>query len=136
MEKMTRKDYHDIELALESVFDTAVEASHIIDPKTRDSLPDEAFGIVFADKDGKTQRKYPLIVKSDPEATKELVSKAIAFFHFAKPDWKAELAKNILRIIRDNKLNVTINKKSQIFKYINEKDLPKTVKIVTTENTK
>ena len=134
MEKMTEQDYIELNAVMESVFDTAMESgrAHIIDPKVRDCLPDKAFGIVFEDENGKTQRKYPLVVKSDPEATKELIGKAVAFFHFCKPEWKAELAKKILQAIREEKIKMTINKKSQIFKYINEKDMPKTVTLVET----
>ncbi len=136
MEKMTPQDYLEIDYAMEAVFDTAMEAAetkgHIIDPKVRDCLPDRAFGIVFKDEKGETQRKYPLVVKNDPEVTKELVSKSIQFFHFAKSEWKAPLAKKILQVIKEEKLSITINKKSQIFKYINERDLPDTVKIIET----
>jgi hypothetical protein len=136
MEKMSSMDYQEIDYAMESVFDTAMEAAeakgHVIDPKVRDALPDRAFGIVFNDAEGKTQRKYPLVVKNDPEVTKELVSKSIQFFHFAKSEWKAQLAKKILQVIKEEKLSITINKKSQLFKYINERDLPNTVKIIDT----
>ena len=138
MERMTEQDYIDIEYAMESVFDAAMEAAegkvrgHILDSKTRDSLPDKAFGIVFKDAEGKTQRKYPLVVKSDPETTKELVVAAVTHFHFCKNEWRASLAKKILSVIKEEKISITINKKSQIFKYISEKDLPDTVKIVET----
>ena len=132
MEKMTPQDYIEIESAMESVLDTAMESAkgHVIDPKVRDALPDKAFGIVFIDESGKTQRKYPLVVKNDPEATKELIGKSISFFHFCREDWKADLAKAIVRAIKSEKVKISINKKSQIFKYVNEKDLPATVTIV------
>lgn len=135
MEKMTPQDYVELESAMEAVLDTAMEAAkgHVIDPKVRDALPDKAFGVVFTDEEGKTQRKYPLVVKNDPEATKELVGKAIAYFFYCKPEWKPELAKSILRVIKSEKLKISINKKSQIFKYINEKDLPDTVTIIETK---
>lgn len=134
MEKMTKQDYIEIEFAMESVLDTAMEAAkgHVIDSKVRDALPDKAFGIVFTDENGKKQRKYPLVVKNDPEATKELIGKAISFFHYCNPKWKPELAKAIVRAIKSEKVKITINKKSQIFKYINEKSLPDTVTIVET----
>lgn len=135
MERMTEQDYLEIEEAMESVLDTAMEAvkGHVIDPKVRDALPDKAFGIVFTDENGKTQRKYPLVVKNDPEATKELVGKAISFFHFARSDWKAPLAKKILQVIKEQKLAISINEKSQIFKYIKESDLPNTVTITRSK---
>lgn len=134
MEKMTAQDYFEIEAAMESVFDIAMEAKgHIVDPKVRDSLPDRAFAIVYKDEDGKTQRKYPLVVKNNPQVTKELVVAAITHFHFCKPQWKTQLAKKIVQVIREEKVEVSINKKSQIFKYINEKDLPDTVKVIETK---
>lgn len=135
MERMTAQDYIELDAAMESVLDAAMEAAkgHVIDPKVRDALPDKAFGIVFVDENGKTQRKYPLVVKSDPEATKELISKAVQFFHFCNPEWKAQLAKAIARAIRTEKVKITINKKSQIFKYITEKDLGPTAIIVETK---
>ena len=135
MERMTEQDYIEIEEAMESVLDTAMEAvkGHVIDPKVRDALPDKAFAVVFTDENGKTQRKYPLVVKNDPEATKELVGKAISFFHFAKPEWKAQIAKKILQVIKEQKLTISINEKSQIFKYIKESDLPNTVTITRSK---
>ena len=133
MERMTKEDYAEIEYAMESVFEVAMEAKgHIIDPKVRDCLPDKAFAIVYVDDDGKTQRKYPLVVKNDPQTTKDLVVAAVTHFHFCRPEWKPELAKSIVRVIKSEKIKMTINKKSQIFKYINEKDLPDTVTIVET----
>ena len=131
---MTPQDYIEIEEAMESVLDVAMEVTrtHIVDPKVRDSIPDNAFGIVYKDSEGKTQRKYPLIIKNDPETTKELISKSIQFFHFCKPEWKPQLAKAIVRAINSEKIIMTINRKSQIFKYINEKDLPMTVTLVST----
>ena len=134
MEKMTAQDYIEIEAAMESVLDVAMESArgHIIDPKVRDCLPDKAFGIVFVDENGKTQRKYPLVVKNDPETTKELIGKAYEMFHFCRPQWKAELAKAIVRAIKSEKVVMKMNKKSQIFKYISEKDLPNTVTLIDT----
>lgn len=133
MEKMTQQDYIEIDAAMESVLDTVMESTrkHIIDPRVRDSLPDRAFGIVYVDADGKTQRKYPLIVKNDPESTAEMISKAITYFHFAKPEWKADLAKAILKALKSEHPIITINRKSQLFKYVSEKDLPNTVTVVT-----
>lgn len=133
MERMTEQDYVEINYAMESVFEAAMEAKgHIVDPKVRDCLPDKAFAIVFTDENGKTQRKYPLVVKNDPETTKALVVAAVTHFHFCNPEWKAQLAKSIVRVIKSEKIKMTINKKSQIFKYINEKDLPDTVTVVET----
>jgi hypothetical protein len=134
MERMTMRDYYEIDAAMESVFEAAMEAKgHVIDPKVRDSLPDRAFAIVYNDENGKTQRKYPLVVKNNPEVTKELISTSITHFHFCKPEWKAQLAKAIARTIKSEKIKISINKKSQIFKYISEKDLGNTVTIIETK---
>lgn len=136
MERMTEQDYLEIEEAMESVFDVAMEAAgkgRVIDPKVRDCLPDKAFGIVFTDEEGKTQRKYPLVVKNDPETTKELVVASLTHFHFCKAEWRAPLAKKILQVIKEEKISVSINEKSQIFKYINQKDLPDTVTITKSK---
>ncbi len=109
------------DLAFESVFDFAFEGvrkKQILDSKTRDALPDEAFAIVFTDKDGKRQRKYPLIVKNDPVATKELIGRAIQYFHFANPKWKAEIAKAIIKAMNETGVVVKIHPRSQIHKYV------------------
>lgn len=97
---------------------------HIIDKKTRDSLPDSAFGIP-------NKRKYPLVVKGNKEVTHELVSRAIQFFHYCNPDWKPELAKNIIKVIEQEKIPVTIHPKSQIGKYV---DIPDDLVKADTEN--
>ena len=112
-----------LDYAMESIFAAAVEAAeardakstktpkgHIIAPKVRDALPDNAFGIPSA-------RKYPLIVKNDPAVSKELITKAIQMFHYCKPEWKKELAGNIIKAIRVMKLDIKINSKSMICKY-------------------
>lgn len=111
--------YTETDAAYESVFDYACEATtgKIIDTKTRDALPDSAFGI-------EKERKYPLLVKNDPKLTHELCSKAIQMFHFCKPDWKEELAKKIVKVVTENKVSVKINKKSQIFKYVDIDKVP------------
>lgn len=114
-----------IEAAYATIFEYACEAEgHVIDPKKRDALPDSAFGIVFTDANGKRQRKYPLLVKSDPKLTQELCAKAIQFFHYCKPEWKEELAKKIMSVVLTNKVPVKINKKSQIFKYYSLDKVP------------
>ena len=136
MEKMTSEDYIELEAAFESVLDMAMESAkgHILDPKVRDALPDSAFAVVYKGEDGENVRKYPLIVKNDPEATKELVSKIIQHFHFCKPEWKSQVAKKVLQVIKSEKIKISINRKSQIFKYINERDLPDTVTITDSSN--
>jgi len=133
MEKMTPQDYIEVEAAMESVLYTAMEnvRYNVLDAKTRDSLPDDAFAIVFTDGDGKRQRKYPMRVKNDPEATEKLITKAVTYFHFCRPDWKPELAKAILKALKSEKVKITISRRSQLFKYINEKDLPITVTVTS-----
>jgi len=114
-----------LDAVLSNVFTIATEATntkggtkpkgHIIDKQTRDSLPDSAFGIPKS-------RKYPLVVKGNKEVTHELVSRAIQFFHYCNPEWKAELAKNIIKVIQKENLPVTIHPKSQINKYVKVPD--------------
>ena len=94
---MDPKNYFDFDEDMDSVLESnlefALEAEgHVIDPKTRDCLPDNAFGVVYTsetekDKDGnpKRYRKYPLVVKNDKAKTKQLVSKALTFFNYCKP---------------------------------------------------
>ena len=136
MKKMTSEDYLELEVAFESVLDTAMESvkGHILDPKVRDALPDRAFAVVYKGEDGNNVRKYPVVVQNDPEATHELVSKIIQHFHFCKPEWKPQVAKKIVQVIKSEKIKISISKKSQIFKYIDERDLPNTVTI--TDNSK
>lgn len=105
---------HALDLALEATNDDkggTRPKGHIIEKSVRDSLPDSAFGIPSA-------RKYPLIVKGDKKVTAELIARAIQFFHFAKPDWKEELAKNIIKAIDESGVQVKIHPKSQIHKYV------------------
>ena len=118
----------ELQSALESVFDFAMEASsHTIDPKDREKLPDSCFGVITTFPSGEKKRIYPLRVPGDAEKTHELVSKAIQFFHYCKEPLRAELAKNILKVIKSENLKVTINRGSQILKYVSESQFPKTV---------
>ncbi len=106
------------DLEFHGVFEVAMEGT-TIPTAVREKLPDDAFGIVYKDADGKKVRKYPLKVKGDMESTKELQRKAIAFFHYCRPDWKKKLAKKIIDAIRETDSGVKISPKSQIAKYIN-----------------
>lgn len=100
------------------VFDYAFEAAgHTIDADLRDSLDDSDFGIP-------SERKYPLRVPGNKKLTEELVTKAVQMFHFCKAEWREELAKNIVKIIKAENLSVKINKKSQIFKYVDINEVP------------
>lgn len=103
--------YGEMDAAYESVLDFAMEADHVIDPKTRDSIPDDQFGIP-------KYRKYPLVIKKDRDTTHKLVTKSIQMFHYCRPDWKKELATNILKAIKEEKLDIKIDRKSQICKHV------------------
>ena len=144
---MDQKNYFDfdeeIDSVLESTLSLALEAEgHVIDPKTRDSLPDNAFGVVYTsetekDKNGnpKRYRKYPLVVKNDKEKTKQLVSKALTFFNYCKPEYKKDLAKKIVSVCKSQNLEVTGTRKNAFIKYVNETQLPKNIKVVEIKKT-
>lgn len=128
---------------LEDIDVTALEAAkHTIDPKTRDALPDKAFGVVYTsktekDKDGnpKRYRKYPLIVKNDKAATKKLVSKALTFFNYCKPEYKKDLANKIVAVVKSENLEVTVSRNNAFLKYVNETQLPKNIKVIDVKKT-
>lgn len=134
----------EMDSVLESALDVAMEADgHVIDSKTRDALPDNAFGVVYTsetekDKNGnpKRYRKYPLVVKNDKEATKKLVSKALTFFNYCKPEYKKELAKKIVAVIQSEKIEVTVSRNNAFLKYVNETQLPKYIKVVEVKKSK
>ena len=130
----------DMDSVLECALDVVMESTngkqkHVLDSKTRDSLPDNAFGVVYTsetekDKDGnpKRYRKYPLVVKSDKEATKRLVSKALTFFNYCKPEYKKDLAKKIVAVIQSENIEVTVSRNNAFLKYVNETQLPKYIR--------
>lgn len=136
---------NEIDSVLESMLDGVMESTndkHVIDPKTRDALPDNAFGVVYIsktekDRDGnpKKYRKYPLIVKSDKNATKQLVSKALTFFNYCKPEYKKDLAKKIVNVVKSENLEVTVSRNNAFLKYVNETQLPKNIKVVEVKKT-
>ena len=100
---MSNQDYMEMDAALESVFDFAMEASsHTIDKATREKLPDSCFGVITTFESGEKKRIYPLRVPNDAEKTKELTGKAIQFFHYCKEQYRDELAKANI-IINDTK---------------------------------
>lgn len=125
---MTELDYMEMDSALESVFDLAMEG-HTIDPKVREKLPDECFGII-EEEDGKKKRSYPLVVPGDKKLTDELVTKAVQFFHYCKPDRRETLARAIVRVIRENDIKIQISEASQILRYVDKSNLPKTVTLI------
>lgn len=128
----------DMDSVLESMLECVMEADkHVIDPKTRDSLPDSAFGIVYTsetekDKNGnpKRYRKYPLVVKNDKEATKQLVSKALTFFNYCKPEYKKDLAKKIVSVCKGEDIEVTVSRNNSFLKFVTETKLPKNIKVI------
>lgn len=118
---------YEIDSAFDSVFELAMEA-HTIDPAVRAKLPNDCFGIV-RDDDGQFVRAYPLKVPGDKAKTTELCSKAIQMFHYCKAERKAELAKAILKIVKSEKITLTISSRNQIFRYVQQSQFPKTVTI-------
>lgn len=139
---MMRENYFDFDDDMDSVLESMLEGvmeaeGHVIDPKTRDSLPDNAFGIVYTsdtekDKDGnpKRYRKYPLVVKSDKEATRQLISKALTFFNYCKPEYKKDLAKKIVSVCKSEGVQVTVSRNNSFLKYVTETQLPKNIKVI------
>ena len=144
---MDPKNYFDFDNEMDSVLESMLEGvleadGHVIDPKTRDSLPDSAFGIVYTsetekDKNAnpKRYRKYPLVVKNDKDATKKLVSKALTFFNYCKPEYKKGLAQKIVAVIKSEKIEVTVSRNNAFLKYVNETQLPKNIKVVEVKRT-
>ena len=125
----------EISLAMESVFEEAMESAskkHVITKNVRSALPDSAFGVIYTDENGKVQRKYPLFVKNDPEATQDLVAKAVQYFYYCKPEWKPMLAKNIAKMVKSKKLVIRINTKSLIFKYVSKSAFGPSLVVVET----
>ena len=145
---MDAKNYFDFDNEMDSVLESMLEGvleadSHVIDPKTRDSLPDSAFGVVYTsetekDKNGnpKRYRKYPLVVKNDKDTTKKLVSKALTFFNYCKPEYKKGLAQKIVAVIKSEKIEVTVSRNNAFLKYVSESQLPQYIKVVDVKKKK
>ena len=145
---MDPKNYFDFDNEMDSVLESMLEGvleadGHVIDPKTRDSLPDSAFGIVYTsetekDKNGnpKRYRKYPLVVKNDKDTTKKLVSKALTFFNYCKPEYKKGLAQKIVAVIKSEKIEVTVSRNNAFLKYVSESQLPQYIKVVDVKKKK
>ena len=145
---MDPKNYFDFDNEMDSVLESMLEGvleadGHVIDPKTRDSLPDSAFGVVYTsetekDKNGnpKRYRKYPLVVKNDKDATKKLVSKALTFFNYCKPEYKKGLAQKIVAVIKSEKIEVTVSRNNAFLKYFSESQLPQYIKVVDVKKKK
>ena len=125
-------EYRDIDIAFEAVFTAALEASHVLSTKERNALPDDCFGLIYTNNDGKRVRAYPLKVPGDPKKTQELVEKSLSMFHYCIPSNKPKLAKRILEVIEECNLSVTISTRNMIIAYIDKNNLPKGVKILNT----
>ena len=83
----------------------------------RDNLPDSDFGLP-------KERKYPLIITpkekraSNDKDGASHIRNAIAFFHFCKEKDRKELASNIMKAIKEHKLDIEIDEKNIIRKYV------------------
>ena len=144
---MDQKNYFDFDEDMDSVLESSLEGvleaeGHVIDSKTRDSLPDNAFGVVYTsdtekDKDGnpKRYRKHPLVVKNDKAKTKELVSKALTFFNYCKPEYKKDLAKKLVSACKSQHLAVPVSRHHAFLQSANETQLPKNITVVEIKKT-
>ena len=145
---MDPKNYFDFDNEMDSVLESMLEGvleadGHVIDPKNRDSSTDSAFGVVYTsetekDKNGnpKRYRKYPLVVKNDKDTTKKLVSKALTFFNYCKPEYKKDLAKKIVSVCKSENLEVTVSRNNAFLKYVSESQLPQYIKVVDVKKKK
>ncbi len=117
---------NDLEAVMEaygSVMDMACEGNHVIDKDQRDNLDDKDFGLIV-EENGKKKRKYPLRLPGDKNKTKELLTKAIQFFHFCKGSYRAELANNICRVMKEENVVIKIDPKSPLRRYVKDSDWP------------
>ena len=121
--------------AYESVLDVALEA-HTISKQVRDKLPDSCFGVIEKNEDGTKKRSYPLAVPGDKAKTDELITKAVQFFHYCKPERREALAKNIMKTIRKYGVQISISEGSQIFNHVKKTNLPPTVTLVPRKSKK
>lgn len=111
----------EIDLAFESVFDMAMEATskkNIISPAVRKNLPDSAFGVIYRTKEGEVKKLYPLIVKDNKQQTEELINRAIEYFNYCNPLYKSQLAENILKAINTTGIKVKIHPRNAINKFV------------------
>ena len=84
---------------------TSLNESNNITTKERNQLPDEAFGIP-------SQRRFPL----DSEAR---VRSAVRFFNYVDKEHEAELARNILRKMKEYNIPTDIiGEKNRLRKYL------------------
>ena len=103
------------------VFDYAMEGpgGHVIPNDVRESLDDDDFGIP-------EERKYPLRVPGNKKLTEELVQKAVQMYHYlpGKSGKREILAKNIVKMIKQENLSIKVDPKNQMFKYVDYNTLP------------
>jgi hypothetical protein len=76
-----------------------------ITAKEREQLKDSDFGIP-------SKRKYPL-------TTQDQIRDAIRYFDYCKKEDEKELAENINKALKKNKMSVTIGKNNRFYKYYN-----------------
>ena len=106
-----------------SVMDAVCEGNHVIDKNEREGLDDKDFGLII-EEDGKKNRKYPLRMPGDKNRTKELLTKAIQFFHFCKGPYREQLAKNICRVMNEENVVNKIAKNSPLRRYVKDSEWP------------
>jgi len=109
----------ELDIAYEGLYEYAMEGpgGHVIPDDVRESLDDDDFGIP-------SKRKYPLRVPGNKKLTDELVQKAVQMFHYALPEYREELAKNIVAMIKRENLSIKIDAKNRMFKYVSFDSLP------------
>lgn len=106
-----------------SVMDAVCEGNHVIDKNEREGLDDKDFGLIV-EEDGRKNRKYPLRMPGDKNRTKELLTKAIQFFHFCKGPYREQLAKNICRVMNEENVVIKIAKNSPLRRYVKDSEWP------------
>ena len=125
-------DHYEVDVAFEAVLSAAMEATEkrLLTTKDRDALPDDCFGIIYTNKNGKVVRAYPLCVPKDKRKTTELLQKSIDMFHYCLPENKETLAKKIVEIATREGVNVSMSERNQIIKYVDPDEFPKNIKII------
>ena len=106
-----------------SVMDAVCEGNHVIDKNEREGLDDKDFGLII-EEDGKKNRKYPLRMPGDKNRTKELLTKAIQFFHFCKGPYRGPPAKDICRVMNEENVVIKIAKNSPLRRYVKDSEWP------------
>ena len=106
-----------------SEIDMVMEAYGSVMDAVCEGLDDKDFGLII-EEDGKKNRKYPLRMPGDKNRTKELLTKAIQFFHFCKGPYREQLAKNICRVMNEENVVIKIAKNSPLRRYVKDSEWP------------